>query len=404
MFLQKTPGSRKRIRTRKLFFLVFVISFSGCTTIIDSTLSADSSQNILEIAFSPEGSQVFIDGILSGTTPMELNLRPGQMVSIEITQEGYIPYTETISMPPSGHLLLQGALAPLVITSPLLQRGTYPSFMDEKICFITLSEPYRLMCGQDGEFVERVAFSSYPEHLITSSYGLVWSQISEERNSIQFLPVSASEPTEIIQGEFCLAVQNDGKKFLMLGLPVNGSGNLQLFEMSMDGNISELYFNKTPQGRSPDGVTLSANDEWLVTQSSGIVELWHRENGQFVYVKTLETYTAFAFSPTLFTNLGFMDAQNSLGVIDLATGEKTMFSDNVLAFTWLPNGDEILFSKMTTEGSSLFKLMELNTGLEKIIADPSNVLGFISDFAISQDGLMIVYANRFGRIQTVSSK
>lgn len=404
MFLQKTPGFKKRVKTRRLLSLVFVISLSGCTTIIDSTLSADSSQNILEIAFSPEGSQVFIDGILSGTTPMELNLRPGQMVSIEITQEGYIPYTETISMPPSGRLLLQGALAPLVITSPLFQRGTHPSFMDEKICFITLSEPYRLMCGQDGEFVERVVFSSYPEHLIISSYGLVWSQISEERKSVQFLPVSASEPTEIIQGEFCLSVQNDGKKFLMLGLPVNGSGNLQLFEMSMDGNISELYFHKTPQGRIPDGVMLSANDEWLVTQSSGIVELWHRENSQFVYVKTLETYTAFAFSPTLFTNLGFIDAQNSLGVIDLETGEKTMLSDSVLGFTWLPNGDEILFSKMTAEGSSIFKVETLNTGVEKIIADPSNVLGFISDFTISQDGLMIVYANRFGRMQTISIK
>jgi hypothetical protein len=66
----------------------------------------------LRIEVEPSGSQIFVDGLKSGTTPSSLTLSPGQH-TVRIEHDGYEPRVETVSLVDEGQVILNGELIPL---------------------------------------------------------------------------------------------------------------------------------------------------------------------------------------------------------------------------------------------------------------------------------------------------
>ncbi len=67
----------------------------------------------------PEGARLFLNGEEKGTTPLELELRPGRYLLL-LTREGYESVERAIEVERGGYALIRFSLNPL-------------SFMDESI-------------------------------------------------------------------------------------------------------------------------------------------------------------------------------------------------------------------------------------------------------------------------------
>jgi Tol biopolymer transport system component len=60
----------------------------------------------------------------------------------------------------------------------------------------------------------------------------------------------------------------------------------------------------------------------------------------------------------------------------------------------MPEGKRLIFTTYdATEGSSAFWAVDVETGNRTLLADRSMILGRVTDFAISPDGLKIAYVN-----------
>ncbi len=101
-----------------LLFVVLLLSLGGCGSaeLDDATSSPVAATARLSVEVMPPGSQIFVDGMRSGTTPARLVLGPGQH-TIRVEQEGFEPLVETVSLVAEDESRLSGELVPLSASS-----------------------------------------------------------------------------------------------------------------------------------------------------------------------------------------------------------------------------------------------------------------------------------------------
>jgi uncharacterized protein YceK len=73
-----------------LLFAILIVSMTGCATI----LSSDSKDITFES--SPPGAEIKINGVTYAKTPTTIPLDKSHSYTVEITKEGYQPFTATI--------------------------------------------------------------------------------------------------------------------------------------------------------------------------------------------------------------------------------------------------------------------------------------------------------------------
>jgi hypothetical protein len=98
---------------RKMLTLaIFVVSLSGCATIIQS-----SKQNV-GVSSSPSQAKVLVNNVELGVTPIILPLKRKENHVISINLEGYQPYQATLSRGLSGWVvgnIIFGGIIGLVV-------------------------------------------------------------------------------------------------------------------------------------------------------------------------------------------------------------------------------------------------------------------------------------------------
>jgi hypothetical protein len=105
-----------------LFFLLLLVALSRCSpsaipttngpTATVPTVEAGTVQ--LRVEVRPEGARVIVDGLRSGSTPVTIDLPPGQH-TVRVEMEGYEPLEQTSTLAPGDKVIVDGELRPLAI-------------------------------------------------------------------------------------------------------------------------------------------------------------------------------------------------------------------------------------------------------------------------------------------------
>jgi hypothetical protein len=107
-------GARWRLGLT-VFLLLTVAALSRCssgaTSIPSTTTPPEPALGYLRIEVRPQGAQVTIDGLRSGTTPVSAELPAGQH-SIRVEAAGYQPLIETVNLGGAEEIVIDGELAP----------------------------------------------------------------------------------------------------------------------------------------------------------------------------------------------------------------------------------------------------------------------------------------------------
>ena len=107
-------GARWRLGLTLLFFSILV-ALSRCSpdaTPSTPTAPPEQGMGYLRIEVHPQGAQVSIDGLRSGTTPVSVELPAGRH-TIRVEAAGYEPLIEAVDLAAAQELVLDGDLTPL---------------------------------------------------------------------------------------------------------------------------------------------------------------------------------------------------------------------------------------------------------------------------------------------------
>jgi len=113
-----------------IFLLLLILILNRCylsPSPADEGLVPTSNLEIggaqIRINVQPRGSLVLVDGLRSGTTPLSLEVPPGQH-SIRVEMEGYEPLVETVDLAPGAEDVLDGNLTPLTSAPVAISTST----------------------------------------------------------------------------------------------------------------------------------------------------------------------------------------------------------------------------------------------------------------------------------------
>jgi hypothetical protein len=107
-------GARWRLGLT-IFLLSILAALSRCspgTTSLTPTAPVEPATGYLRIEVHPQGAQVSIDGLRSGTTPISAELPAGQH-TIRVEAAGFQPLIEAVDLAGGEEMVLDGELAPL---------------------------------------------------------------------------------------------------------------------------------------------------------------------------------------------------------------------------------------------------------------------------------------------------
>ena len=95
-----------------LLFLALLIFLSGCgvSTQPAGKATAPATASLL-VEVAPPGSQIYVDGMRSGTTTATLTLPPGQH-TVRVEREGFEPLVEMVNLAPDDEYAIRGELVP----------------------------------------------------------------------------------------------------------------------------------------------------------------------------------------------------------------------------------------------------------------------------------------------------
>lgn len=86
-------------RKLSLLFVIALVLVSGCTTVVPPYLSPEEeTTGSLEISSTPSGSEIYLDGVFSGTTPMTFTDLSAGSHTVELRYRDYIPWVKSIEI------------------------------------------------------------------------------------------------------------------------------------------------------------------------------------------------------------------------------------------------------------------------------------------------------------------
>ena len=78
--------------TMSFLFVTIFLFFSGCATLFKS-----KSLDMISLQSQPSNVEVYIDGVLSGKTPLQYKLDPKKSTNIQFKMDGYETHVYTVT-------------------------------------------------------------------------------------------------------------------------------------------------------------------------------------------------------------------------------------------------------------------------------------------------------------------
>ena len=95
-----------------LLFLALLAFLNSCGVSTQTAGEATTPATaLLLVEVAPQGAQIYVDGMRSGTTTATLSLPPGQH-TIRVEQEGFEPLVEMVNLAPDDEYAIRGELVP----------------------------------------------------------------------------------------------------------------------------------------------------------------------------------------------------------------------------------------------------------------------------------------------------
>ncbi len=111
-----------------ILILLLVIS-SGCTTSSNTQTTDETTTGSLTISSSPPGSEIYLDGVYRGTTPLTISDVPEGFHTLELQCHGYSSWSTSVEINGGTELSMNATLAPIVVptTIPTTVPTTMPT-------------------------------------------------------------------------------------------------------------------------------------------------------------------------------------------------------------------------------------------------------------------------------------
>lgn len=390
-----------------LLIVFIAITCSSCLTQPQESLISDApSQSGFSVLFSPENALVYINNEHVGYTPFTAEYQPGEVLEIEVSQENYLPYTTELSIPPSGNLIIRGHLIPEVSKQRIVNFGSHFGWLGDEFCFLSFDEETTLYCLEGDEWRELQSFEHLPFWIQYLNSRILVQDLDENSPVVFRINFNNNDVNNLIRGVFVTDYNQIQDQLFLFGLLEDDQGiyrnEMSLFTLSEDDELRQIMIREFPVVAFADGLSVSVKGDWLITSVLGETNLWANSDAEFVFYQQLEDVSSAKFSPGINTWLGMMADDGSLEFLDIDTQNRTLISKNVTSFSWMPDGQHIIFSRTSRENSSTLWMINLQSNVKRIIADAGIVLGEIVDLQVSRDGSNIAYANAHGRIEIIS--
>jgi hypothetical protein len=108
-------------RKLPLFFVVaLLVLVSGCTTTLPLASPSEATTGSLDISSTPQGSEIYIDGVYKGISPMILSDVNAGSHMLELQYPGYTSLKKSIEIKAGTTSYLDASLSPIVVPAPLL--------------------------------------------------------------------------------------------------------------------------------------------------------------------------------------------------------------------------------------------------------------------------------------------
>lgn len=250
---------------------------AGKTVVLNVNLEPKSGTLVVDS--TPSGASVYVDGTYRGTTPLTVELQPGQH-TINVTLEGYKPYLATVNVPPGETVKITAKLEKKIATGTVwinsqptgadvyvdgTWRGTTP---------LTLTLPpgtHTIEIRKEGYPPTRKTVEVAPgeEKKITLTLAVVTSQDTQPKTTSESTPANAvpRKAIAVVLAVFILVgavlllkrsrsggkTQNEPSKGSIEGFPAELLDRYEPLEFLGEGGFAKVFKVK----RKKDGKTVA---------------------------------------------------------------------------------------------------------------------------------------------------
>ncbi len=102
---------RKSIRIIGILIVVLVFC-SGCTTPSDTPAAPETTTGSLTVSSSPSGAEIYLDGIVRGTTPATISNIPTGSYTLELRLRGYVNWVISVEIVGGTDVSIDAILTP----------------------------------------------------------------------------------------------------------------------------------------------------------------------------------------------------------------------------------------------------------------------------------------------------
>ena len=113
-------GNLIMYRKLSLFFVVaLLVLVSGCTQTLPRASPSEATTGSLEISSTPSGSEIYIEGVYKGTTPLVLSDITTGPHMLELRNPGYTSLKKSVEIKAGTTSYVDTSLSPLVVPTSL---------------------------------------------------------------------------------------------------------------------------------------------------------------------------------------------------------------------------------------------------------------------------------------------
>ena len=388
-----------------VLIILFLLFINGCSLSLERKSNQEINKKTqINIHFFPEGANILLDGEVIGQTPLSTSLEieaPQKFHTLEIQKENYISYIQQFSIPPINEFSLSGTLTRMASSEKIEEIGSYPGWSGDHFCYYS-SEDGRIFCQENDSYKTIHSFTLPPEWIIYTEEGIYWQEKNGTALSVIYYDNEDKEDTEIACGWFAADWNMQDQTLYLFGYTQNDdqslSDSMLILGINRNGDVKTFTLSQTAQGRLPENCSISFDGQWLLTNSSGLFELWKKDNSAFIWDRSVEDWQQANFAPQNNLTIAFTDLDGNLNTLNITENQILSVDQNAFSFAWSSEGKNIIYAKETLEGSNSLWEYDLTSRQKRILADPAVMNGSVFDLAVSSQNTMLAYANRYQRI------
>jgi hypothetical protein len=108
-----------------IFAVALLVVVSGCTTKLPRALPSEATMGSLDISSTPSGSEIYVDGLYKGISPMILSDVTAGSHMLELQYPGYTSLKKSVEIKAGATSYVDASLSPIVILTSVMT--TVPS-------------------------------------------------------------------------------------------------------------------------------------------------------------------------------------------------------------------------------------------------------------------------------------